>query len=205
MSPFMHDKQVTRLHKKPWKCPVGLTGSVRKVLCIPSLLHENSAAGALLSVHRRDMVSSELQNGLQYLDFSNMDLKGSLPSCLLSAPGSLSQIGFSSNNLTGTIPDVIPTNTSLYSLVLDNNNLTGSIPATLVNARLLSSLELYSNKLAGSIPDDFGAGMYMLQTVLLFDNNITGKQGAHVHPSRHHNRWLPVMQGMMRPLSGILL
>lgn len=117
---------------------------------------------------------SVIQNGLQYLDFSNMDLTGSLPSCLLSAPGTLSQIGLSSNNLTGTIPDVIPTNTSLYSLVLDNNNLTGSIPATLVNARLLSSLELYSNKLAGSIPDDLGAGMYMLQAVLLSDNNLTG-------------------------------
>ncbi len=122
-------------------------------------------------------MDSGLQNGLQYLDFSNMDLTGSLPSCLLSAPGTLSQIGLFSNNLTGTIPDVIPTNTSLHSLVLDNNNLTGSIPATLVNARLLSSLELYSNKLAGSIPDDFGAGMYMLQAVLLSDNNLTGKQG----------------------------
>ncbi len=141
------------------------------------MLHKNTAAGAPLSVHRLDMMDSGLQNGLQYLDFSNMDLTGSLPSCLLSAPGTLSQIGLFSNNLTGTIPDVIPTNTSLHSLVLDNNNLTGSIPATLVNARLLSSLELYSNKLAGSIPDDFGAGMYMLQAVLLSDNNLTGKQG----------------------------
>ena len=153
-------------------------------MCIPPLLHNNTAAGALLFVHRLDMVTSEMQNGLQYLDFSNMALTGSLPSCLLSAPGKLSQIGLSSNNLTGTIPDVIPTNTSLYSLVLDNNNLTGSIPATLVNARLLSSLELYSNKLAGSIPDDLGAGMYMLQAVLLFDNNLTGEQGTYVdlHP-----------------------
>jgi len=153
------------------------------VLCILSLLHRDTAAGALLSVDRLDMVGSEMQNGLQYLDFSNMDLTGSLPSCLLSVPGTLSQIGLSSNNLTGTIPDVIPTNTFLYSLVLDNNNLTGSIPATVVNARLLSSLELYSNKLAGSIPDDCGAGMYMLQAVLFSDNNLTGKQGALVHPS----------------------
>ncbi len=103
------------------------------------MLHKNTAAGAPLSVHRLDMMDSGLQNGLQYLDFSNMDLTGSLPSCLLSAPGTLSQIGLFSNNLTGTIPDVIPTNTSLHSLVLDNNNLTGSIPATLVNARLLWS------------------------------------------------------------------
>ena len=145
------------------------------------MLHKNTAAGALLSVHRLDMVTSELQNGLQYLDFSNMDLTGSLPSCLLSTPGTLSQIGFSSNNLTGTIPNDIPTNTSLYSLVLDNNNLTGSIPATLVNASFLASLDLYSNKLAGSIPDDFGGGMYMLQAVLLSDNNLTGERGIPVH------------------------
>ncbi len=105
-----------------------------------------------------------------------MDLTGSLPDCLLAAPGTLSQVGFSSNNLTGTIPTVIPANTSLYSLVLNNNNLTGSIPSTVVNARDLSDLELYSNKLDGSLPDDFGAGMYMLETVLLSDNNLTGEQ-----------------------------
>ncbi|DBA92051.1 TPA: hypothetical protein ACH3X2_003773 [Trebouxia sp. C0005] len=90
---------------------------------------------------------SAIQNGLQYLDFSNMDLTGSLPKCLLSAPGTLSQSALSSIDLTDTIPDIVPTSTPLYSLVLDYN-LTGSIPATLVNARDLSSLELYSKKLA---------------------------------------------------------
>ena len=104
-----------------------------------------------------------------------MKLTGTLPSCLLSAPGTLSQIGFSSNNLTGSIPDVIPVNSSLYSLVLDNNNLTGSIPSRLVNAQVLSDVELYSNRLAGSIPSEFGAQMYMLDTVLLSDNNLTGQ------------------------------
>lgn len=115
-----------------------------------------------------------IQNGLQYLDFGNMNLTGTLPSCLLGAPGTLSQIGFSSNILTGSIPDVIPSNSSLYSLVLDNNDLTGSIPSTLANAQVLSDVELYSNRLAGSIPSEFGAEMYMLDTVLLADNNLTG-------------------------------
>ena len=104
-----------------------------------------------------------------------MNLTGTLPSCLLSTPGTLSQIGFSSNNLTGSIPDVIPVNSSLYSLVLNSNNLTGSIPSTLVNAQVLSDVELYSNRLAGSIPSEFGAEMYMLDTVLLSSNNLTGE------------------------------
>ena len=115
-----------------------------------------------------------MQNGLQYLDFSNMALTGSLPSCLLGAPGNLSQISLASNSLTGTIPNVIPANSTLFSLLLDSNNFTGSIPTTIVNAGDLSNLELYSNRLTGSIPNDFGAGMYMLATVLFQNNNLTG-------------------------------
>ena len=103
-----------------------------------------------------------------------MQLTGSLPDCLLASPGILAQLGFSNNNLTGVVPDVIPTNTSLFTLVLASNSLTGSIPKTIVNARMLSDLELDYNLLDSNIPEDFGAGMSLLSTVQLSNNSLTG-------------------------------
>ena len=116
-----------------------------------------------------------MQNGLRYLDFSNMQLSGSIPGCLFAAPGTLSQVGFAHNNLTGTIPDVIPANSSLFGMVLASNNLTGTIPGTLRNAGMLSNLELSDNQLQGSMPKDFAAGMSMLDTVQLSSNTLTGQ------------------------------
>ena len=104
-----------------------------------------------------------------------MQLTGSLPSCLLANPGIVAQLGFSDNNLTGVIPDVIPTNASLFSLVLASNGLTGSIPKTIVNARMLNDLQLDYNLLEHSIPEDFGAGMSLLSTVQLANNTLTGQ------------------------------
>ncbi|KAL3156343.1 hypothetical protein ABBQ38_000661 [Trebouxia sp. C0009 RCD-2024] len=115
-----------------------------------------------------------VQNGLQYLDFSNMQLTGSLPSCLLAAPGTLSQLDLSNNNLTGSIPDIIPANSSLYGMALASNNLTGTLPRTLSSASMLSNLELDNNQLEGSIPADFGMGMSLLSTVDLSKNALTG-------------------------------
>lgn len=116
-----------------------------------------------------------MQNGLRYLDFSNMQLSGSIPGCLFAAPGTLSQVGFAHNNLTGTIPDVIPTNSSLFGMVLASNNITGTIPGTLRNAGMLSNLELSNNQVEGSMASDFAAGMSMLDTVQLSGNNLTGQ------------------------------
>lgn len=116
-----------------------------------------------------------MQNGLRYLDFSNMQLSGSIPDCLFAAPSTLSQVGFAHNNLTGTIPDVIPTNSPLYGVVLASNNLTGTIPGTLRNAGMLSNLELNDNQLQGSMPEDFAAGMSMLDSVQLSSNALTGQ------------------------------
>lgn len=104
-----------------------------------------------------------------------MQLSGSLPDCLFAAPGTLSQVGFAHNNLTGTMPDVIPTNSSLFSVVLASNNLTGTIPRTLRNAGMLNSLELNNNQLEGSMPEDFAAGMSMLDSVQLSSNALTGQ------------------------------
>lgn len=104
-----------------------------------------------------------------------MQLTGTIPSCLLAAPGTLSQIDLSNNNLTGVIPDSIPANSSLFGMALSANNLTGTIPRTLGAASMLSRLELENNQLNGSMPVDFGAGMSLLNTVDLSGNALTGQ------------------------------
>ena len=105
-----------------------------------------------------------------------MNLQGSLPPCVLEAPGTLSSIHLASNNLSGTIPDVIPANTSLLALELSSNNLTGPLPASLANALSLHNLDLHANQLSGSIPENLGAGITLLDEVSLSQNNLTGKQ-----------------------------
>lgn len=115
-----------------------------------------------------------ITNGLQYIDLTGMGLTGTLPNCLLDSPGALSQIALPNNNLTGSIPNTIPSNSSLYALLLTSNDLTGSIPSTIVNAKDLSEFQLSFNQLQGSIPDDFGAGATLLSRVLVNNNSLSG-------------------------------
>ena len=110
-----------------------------------------------------------------------MQLAGSLPDCLLAAPGTLSQLDLSNNNLTGSIPDTIPPNSSLFGMALASNNLTGTLPVTLSGASVLSHLELDNNQLEGSIPVDFGAGMSLLSAVDLSSNALTGQCSCETH------------------------
>lgn len=130
-----------------------------------------------------------LQNGVQYLDLGNMELAGSIPGCLLGSPGKLSIIGLSNNNLTGSIPDNIPSSSSLFNFDTSTNDLTGSIPASFVNARDLYMLNLHSNQLDGPTPDDLGIDMPLLYAVQLYDNALTGELSLHMHTSRQECHW----------------
>ncbi|KAL3132029.1 hypothetical protein ABBQ32_008648 [Trebouxia sp. C0010 RCD-2024] len=140
------------------------------------LKHSSAISGPLADADpdTSSGLCTAVQNGLQYLDFGNMQLTGSLPSCLLAAPGTLSQLDLSNNNLTGSIPDTIPANSSLFGMALASNSLTGTLPKTLSSASMLSNLDLDNNQLEGSIPADFGTGMSLLSTVDLSKNALTG-------------------------------
>ena len=94
---------------------------------------------------------------------------------MLDQPGKLSKIGLTNNNLTGTIPDVISSNTTLFNFVADCNQLTGTVPASIVNARQLYQLSADSNQLNGSLPADFGTDMPLLTQVQLYGNALTGE------------------------------
>ncbi|KAJ9702966.1 hypothetical protein PVL29_004638 [Vitis rotundifolia] len=61
-------------------------------------------------------------------------------------------MGFSSNNLIGSIPSTINNRSSLIVLDLGNNNLSGMIPKSLGQSQLLESLHLNHNKLLGELP-----------------------------------------------------
>lgn len=65
---------------------------------------------------------------------------------------SVTGVGLSQNNLTGSIPAELGNLTLLVVLNLDRNNLTGSIPAELGNLTLLVFLNLFSNGLSGPVP-----------------------------------------------------
>mmetsp|Transcript_42468 Transcript_42468/g.79516 ORF Transcript_42468/g.79516 Transcript_42468/m.79516 type:complete len:103 (-) Transcript_42468:1820-2128(-) len=66
----------------------------------------------------------------------------------------LTNMGLYQNRLTGTMPSILATLTSLITLDLSINELSGTIPkewATLTNLRYMS---LYHNQLVGTVPNE---------------------------------------------------
>jgi Leucine-rich repeat (LRR) protein len=66
---------------------------------------------------------------------------------------SIQVMDFSSNHISGTIPQALPS--SIRNLSLSSNRFTGNIPFTLSFLSDLSELSLGSNLLSGEIPDYF--------------------------------------------------
>ncbi|KAH9735373.1 MDIS1-interacting receptor like kinase 2 [Citrus sinensis] len=109
---------------------------------------------------------------LQYLDLSNNNLSGSIPSQI----GSLSNLKYldlDRNNLTGTIPKEIGSLRNLKELRLGSNNFNGTIPNEIGSLRKLEALSLDSNKLSGTIPKEIGS-LRNLEVLDLSSNNLNG-------------------------------
>ncbi|KAL0029738.1 hypothetical protein WJX79_006611 [Trebouxia sp. C0005] len=142
---------------------------------------------------------SVIQNGLQYLDFSNMDLTGSLPSCLLSVPGSipfefgaamymLQAVLLSDNNLTGTLPSPLATSISATYLDVSDNQLTALPPewtAGFTNATQSSFVNIFLQQ--NQFQSPFPAAVAAFPDLLLFyanNNNLSGSlpNASHVFP-----------------------
>ena len=64
----------------------------------------------------------------------------------------VTELDFSSNGLSGTIPDEIGFLSNLETLEVSNNDISGCIPSTLFQISSLQSLELGSNSLNGTLP-----------------------------------------------------
>ncbi|KAH9735400.1 protein kinase domain-containing protein [Citrus sinensis] len=88
---------------------------------------------------------------LQYLDLSNNNLSGSIPSQI----GSLSNLKYldlDRNNLTGTIPKEIGSLRNLKELLLGSNTLGGVLPQEIGNLKSLTALSMDANNIGGPIP-----------------------------------------------------
>mmetsp|Transcript_42464 Transcript_42464/g.79489 ORF Transcript_42464/g.79489 Transcript_42464/m.79489 type:complete len:154 (-) Transcript_42464:1180-1641(-) len=87
----------------------------------------------------------------------------------------LTNMGLYQNRLTGTMPSILATLTSLITLDLSINELSGTIPkewATLTNLRYMS---LYHNQLVGTVPNELAklsklSFMYLCHNALLCGN-----------------------------------
>ncbi|XP_058075935.1 receptor-like protein EIX2 [Magnolia sinica] len=85
------------------------------------------------------------------MDFSSNNLSGEIPQGLTSLLG-LRVLNLSGNQLTGKIPDKIGKLALLESLDFSKNQLSSSIPLSMSNLTFLSHLNLSYNNLSGRIP-----------------------------------------------------
>ncbi|KAG2376589.1 Protein NSP-INTERACTING KINASE 3 [Vigna angularis] len=73
-----------------------------------------------------------------------------------SSDGSVSALGFPSQNLSGTLSPGIGNLTNLQSVLLQNNAISGRIPAAIGNLERLHTLDLSNNAFSGEIPSSLG-------------------------------------------------
>ncbi|KAL1221332.1 Receptor-like protein 30 [Cardamine amara subsp. amara] len=152
-------------------------------------LHNNSFIGPIpISI-------SHLVN-LSYLDLSNNDLEGTVPSCLWSLTvmklshnsfssfrkpskvldqAEMRVLGLDSNSFHGPFPHWICKLSSLQLLDLSNNSFSGSIPSCLRNVtNFLQVLIMGKNNFSGTLPDVFVNAVY-LNTLEVSRNRLEGK------------------------------
>ncbi|XAR57217.1 Non-specific serine/threonine protein kinase [Bertholletia excelsa] len=108
----------------------------------PCLPHQYAWTGVTCSEGPRIRVVS--------LNLTSMGLSGSLSPSLANLTA-LTDIWLSSNNLSGTIPNLSPLK-RLKTLHLEDNQLGGEIPPSLGNIDGLSELFLQGNNLTGQVP-----------------------------------------------------
>ncbi|KAF2317547.1 hypothetical protein GH714_024339 [Hevea brasiliensis] len=138
------------------------------------------------------------QHKLEYVDMSNIKMKGEfphwlirnntklytlhLPNCSLPGPLQLpihshvyfSDLDISDNYFNGSIPTEIRVCfPSLNSLDLSGNGLTGGIPSSFGKMSQLTELDLSGNGLTGGIPSSFGK-MSQLTELDLSNNHLSG-------------------------------
>ena len=88
--------------------------------------------------------------GITFLDLSENNLSGSIPSCFNSS--SIKHVHLNKNRLSGPITSAFQNSSSLVTLNLRDNHLTGNIPDWIGSLSSLSILLLKANHLEGRIP-----------------------------------------------------
>lgn len=119
-----------------------------------------------------DKVPSFLTNRLihlEYLDLSEMDLSGSIPTHLAKMTN-LIELDLEKNEIKGTLPSEISTMPNLQVLKLNLNDLSGTLPTDWTST--IKHIEIASNSLTGPIPSN----MFQphLTDLILHRNELTG-------------------------------
>ncbi|KAJ9162631.1 hypothetical protein P3X46_022390 [Hevea brasiliensis] len=142
----------------------------------------------------------DYQHKLEYVDLSDIKMKGEfphwlignntklytlhLPSCSLSGPLHLpmhshvylSHLDISDNSFNSPIPTEIGVQfPNLYFLNLSGNGLIGDIPSSFGKMSQLIKLDLSNNRLSGIIPQDLIVGCISLFNLILSNNNLQGQ------------------------------
>ncbi|KAI8840939.1 hypothetical protein BC829DRAFT_17247 [Chytridium lagenaria] len=122
---------------------------------------------------RENYIQCNFQAKITELYFSSSNLTGQLPIALRSL-GELRRLFLSKNAFEGTIPTEWSELKSLQYLYLDQNNLTGNVPSSFSNLANLEWLYLFSNNLSGVFPDEIFS-LPRISEIRLQNNYFYGK------------------------------
>ncbi|KAK9229617.1 hypothetical protein WN944_022580 [Citrus x changshan-huyou] len=126
----------------------------------------------------------------QILDLSNNNLSGTIPVCLITnSSTTLGVLNLGRNNLNGTLSDIIfPGNCGLHILDLSGNQLQGVVPKSLANCNMLQVLDFRNNHISDNFPC-WLRNASSLQVLVLRSNNFSG----HISYPRNNVSW-PLLQ-----------
>ncbi|KAK4268202.1 hypothetical protein QN277_024888 [Acacia crassicarpa] len=117
-------------------------------------------------------ICETFQDELSYLDFSSNFLSGKLPDCWEQLPY-LSVLRLDNNHFYGAIPNLVGTLYYLQSIHLNNNNLSGNLPS-LMNSSNLKFIDFGQNNLNGTLPSWIGRYSHNLIGIRLQANKLHG-------------------------------
>lgn len=164
----------------------GVTVALGRLLYLD--LNNNNLSGTIPS-------SISGANALERLDLSDNNLSGSIPNLssltglkflhlyanqlsggFPSLPNSVQDVFLYNNQLTGTIPAVLPTD--LQRLIIENNQFSGTISASTFNTLSgINHIRLSNNNLTGEIPDFAASTLMYLE---LGYNDFTDSTGINL-------------------------
>ncbi|KAJ8765684.1 hypothetical protein K2173_014806 [Erythroxylum novogranatense] len=117
-------------------------------------------------------IVSNFSKKLRLMGFSKNQIRGTIPTEIGNLI-SLEHLDLGENHLTGSIPNSIGKLKNLNGLYLNGNELSGSIPSTLWNVTSLNEVFLNRNKLQGSIPTSLGDFRHLVE-LTLSENKLSG-------------------------------
>ncbi|KAK3444984.1 hypothetical protein EUGRSUZ_A00575, partial [Eucalyptus grandis] len=117
---------------------------------------------------------------LEVLDLSHNHLKGTIPDCLMMVSSSV--LNLRNNQLSGNIPQNIPTTCNQRTFDISENLLQGQIPLSLANCTRLEIVNIGDNQIEGTFPCHFQA-ISSLRVLVLRSNKLHGEIGCRHSPN----------------------